>query len=90
MHSLALPELQLSSASVIFGIGDLGYLLFRYPSAILPDTEREDLLIWSVNEYFPSLGKFFVISDTSIPASKDNLNTFNQCSAARNFLHIYY
>lgn len=44
------------------------YLLLHHASPILAHTEREDLRIWSVSEYFSSDGNFFVISNISIVA----------------------
>ncbi len=53
------------SQSFIFEIKAFSYLLFLQASARLPETEREDLLIWSVRDINSSLGKDFVNSYTS-------------------------
>jgi hypothetical protein len=39
-----------------------GYFLLRQASAIFAQTERDDLLTWSVRLYFSSDGNFFVTS----------------------------
>lgn len=62
-----------ASESESFATNALGYFLFLNASEILELTERDDLRIWSVNEYRSSRGKDFEISKILIAALNDIL-----------------
>jgi len=46
--------------SVILFLKTAIYCLFRQPSEMFAQTEREALLIWSTNEYFSAAGNSLV------------------------------
>jgi hypothetical protein len=65
------------SESVNLLIKWFGYLRFRYASAIFAQVDLEDLLIWSVNEYFSSFGNCFVILKILVARLNAFWYTFN-------------